>query len=190
MRMCFVNFFMSLSPWRRAWDFCRPVLIVDGSFMKAYYKGTLLTACGQDTNGHIVPLAFRICDSESKASWNWFLSQVHDCIAFQPDMFIVSDKHEGILSDVSDIFSHALHEYCVEHLRHNMVPKFRGADKNLGWKFKAAYMTSTQKEFEEYMSLLDSEDVHIRPWLRKIDFQKWAKCMSGLLIKITLVAIY
>ncbi|CAH9055782.1 unnamed protein product [Cuscuta europaea] len=175
----FRYFFMCLSPWRQAWDFCRPVLIVDGSFMKAYYKGTLLTACGQDANGHIVPLAFGICDSESKASWNWFLSQVRDSITFRPDMFIVSDRHEGILGAVKDIFPHALHGYCVEHLRRNMVPKFRGAGKNLGWKFKAAYMASTLKEFEEYMSLLDSEDIRIRPWLEKIGFEKWAKCMSG-----------
>ncbi|CAH9071070.1 unnamed protein product, partial [Cuscuta epithymum] len=30
----FRYFFMSLAPWRDAWNFCRPILIVDGSFMK------------------------------------------------------------------------------------------------------------------------------------------------------------
>ncbi|CAH9075807.1 unnamed protein product [Cuscuta europaea] len=69
----FRYFFFSLAAWIQTWEFYRPVLIVDGSFMKAYYKGTLLTACGQDANNQIVPLTFGICDSGSKASWLWFL---------------------------------------------------------------------------------------------------------------------
>ncbi|CAH9075809.1 unnamed protein product [Cuscuta europaea] len=44
----FRYFFFSLAAWIQTWEFYRPVLIVDGSFMKAYYKG-------------------------SKASWLWFL---------------------------------------------------------------------------------------------------------------------
>ncbi|CAH9139632.1 unnamed protein product, partial [Cuscuta epithymum] len=56
----FHYFFMSLAPW----EHCIPVLIIDGSFMKAYYKGTLLTACRQDANKQIVPLAFAVCDSK------------------------------------------------------------------------------------------------------------------------------
>ncbi|CAH9135429.1 unnamed protein product [Cuscuta epithymum] len=71
----FRYFFMSLLPWREAWKYCRPVLIADGSFLKAYYKGTLLTACAQDANDQIVPLAFGICDSESKESWLWFFQK-------------------------------------------------------------------------------------------------------------------
>ncbi|CAH9085629.1 unnamed protein product, partial [Cuscuta epithymum] len=175
----FQYFFMSLLPWREAWKYCRPVLIVDGSFLKAYYKGTLLTACAQDANGHIVPLAFGICDAECKESYLWFFSKVREALMFREDMYIVSDRHKGLISAAKRIFPHAGHGYCVEHLRRNMISKFRGSTVDLCWKFKAAYMAATVKEYEEYMSLLDSEDIRIRPWLDKIGSHKWAKCMSG-----------
>ncbi|CAH9090814.1 unnamed protein product [Cuscuta epithymum] len=175
----FRYFFMSLAPWRQAWLFCRPILILDGSFLKAYYKGTLLTACAQDANDHIVPLAFGVCDSESKASWLWFLSKVSESLTFRDDLYILSDRNEGLLSAAKEIFPHASHGYCVEHLRRNMVSKFKGSAVDLGWKFKAAYKAATLKEFEEYMCLLDSQDVRIRPWLEKVGTHKWAKCMCG-----------
>ncbi|CAH9072321.1 unnamed protein product [Cuscuta europaea] len=60
-----------------------------------------------------------------------------------------------------------------------MISKFKGSAIDLGWKFKAAYMASTVKEYEEYMALLDSEDTRIRPWLEKIGSHKWAKCVCG-----------
>ncbi|CAH9135736.1 unnamed protein product [Cuscuta epithymum] len=94
-------------------------------------------------------------------------------------MYIISDRHEGILGAAKQIFPHAGHGYCVEHLRRNMVSKFRGNATDLGWKFKAAYNASTIKEYEEYMALMDSQDVRIRPWLEKIGPHRWAKCMSG-----------
>ncbi|CAH9098763.1 unnamed protein product [Cuscuta europaea] len=85
----FSTFFMSLKPWIEAWPYCRPVLILDGSFMKAYYKGTLLTACCQDANDHIVPIAFGICGSETKASWKWFLSKFCQSIKYRHDLYVV-----------------------------------------------------------------------------------------------------
>ncbi|CAH9105745.1 unnamed protein product [Cuscuta europaea] len=60
----FKYFFMSLRPWFEGWKHCVPVLIIDASFMKACYKGTLLTACAQDANDQIFPLAFGVCDTE------------------------------------------------------------------------------------------------------------------------------
>ncbi|CAH9135731.1 unnamed protein product [Cuscuta epithymum] len=162
-----------------AWNFCRSILIVDGSFLKAYYKGTLLTACAQDENNQVVPLAFGICDTESKDSWVWFFSKLSESLPFREDMYIISDKHKGIISATKRIFPHAMQGYCVEHLRRNMVPKFKGNATHLCWKFKAAYKAGPIKEFEEYMTLLDSQDVRIRHCLEKIGTHKWAKCMSG-----------
>ncbi|CAH9089170.1 unnamed protein product [Cuscuta europaea] len=60
-----------------------------------------------------------------------------------------------------------------------MTSKFRGSAKDLGWKFKAAYSASTVKQYEYYMSLLDTQDARIHPWSEKVGIQKWAKCMSG-----------
>ncbi|CAH9129122.1 unnamed protein product [Cuscuta epithymum] len=170
--------FMSLAPWKRAWEHCIPVLIIDGSFMKAYYKGTLLTACSQDANKQIVPLAFAVCDSESTASWKWFFTRLKECLKHRDDMYIVSDRHKGIIKAAKAIFPHASHGYCCEHLRRNMRSKFRGKSSNHGWKFKAAWEAATVNECYQYLSMLDEEDARIRPWLEKIGTEKWARSMA------------
>ncbi|CAH9112390.1 unnamed protein product [Cuscuta epithymum] len=74
----FESFFMSLDVWIQGWNHCFPVLIIDGSFMKAYYKGTLLTACAQYANKQIFPLAFGVCDSERKTTWTWFFKKLKE----------------------------------------------------------------------------------------------------------------
>ncbi|KAH0770737.1 hypothetical protein KY290_014718 [Solanum tuberosum] len=51
------------------WEYCRPIVVVDGTFLKGAYKGTLLTANTLDAAGSILPLAYAIVDSENDASW-------------------------------------------------------------------------------------------------------------------------
>ena len=69
---CFKYFFMCLAASKHDWPYCRPVIVVDGSALKARFGGMLLVACGHDANGSIFPLAFGIVPSESNESWQWF----------------------------------------------------------------------------------------------------------------------
>ncbi|CAH9090984.1 unnamed protein product [Cuscuta europaea] len=66
----FNSFFMCLSAWRECWIHFIPVIVVDGSFLKSYYKGTVLTTCTQDANKQIFPLAFGICSGENTENWS------------------------------------------------------------------------------------------------------------------------
>ncbi|KAM6544098.1 hypothetical protein CsatB_008545 [Cannabis sativa] len=61
--------FMALDASIKRWGACRPIVVVDGTFLKAAYGGTLLCACTQDAAGHIFPLAFCVADSENDQSW-------------------------------------------------------------------------------------------------------------------------
>ena len=56
----------------------RELLGLDGAFMKGQYEGQLLTAVGVDANNGIYPVAYGIVESESKASWTWFLKCLGD----------------------------------------------------------------------------------------------------------------
>ena len=73
----------------------RPVIIIDGIFLKAKYLGTSFVASCKDGNNQIYPLCFGIGDSEN-ASWEWFLKKLHEAIGHVDDLVVVSDRHNNI----------------------------------------------------------------------------------------------
>lgn len=52
---------------------CRPIIGLDGCFLKGYYGGQLLTAIGTDPNDQILPIAYAVVEGETKETWAWFL---------------------------------------------------------------------------------------------------------------------
>ena len=52
---------------------CRPIIGLDGCFLKGYYGGQLLSAIGRDPNDQMMPIAFAVVEGETKESWAWFL---------------------------------------------------------------------------------------------------------------------
>ena len=51
-----------------AFEHCRPVISVDGTFLTGPYMGTLLVAIGNDANNRLVPLAFALVEAENNDS--------------------------------------------------------------------------------------------------------------------------
>jgi hypothetical protein len=51
----------------------RPIIGLDGCFLKGYYGGQLLAAIGRDPNDQMMPIAFAVVEGETKESWAWFL---------------------------------------------------------------------------------------------------------------------
>ncbi|PHT29903.1 Leucine-rich repeat receptor protein kinase MSL1 [Capsicum baccatum] len=71
----FIYAFAALNSLIKGWKYCIPVVIVDGSFLKACYTGTFLITSCQDAGGDILPIAYAIVDSENNASWEWFFER-------------------------------------------------------------------------------------------------------------------
>ncbi|KAM6596421.1 hypothetical protein CsatA_006945 [Cannabis sativa] len=67
--------FVALNAAIKGWPNCKPIIVVDSTFLKAAYGGTLLTANTQDAESKIFPLAYCIVDSENDKSWEWFLKK-------------------------------------------------------------------------------------------------------------------
>ncbi|XP_075106780.1 uncharacterized protein LOC142179803 [Nicotiana tabacum] len=66
---CFLYAFISLSTSIKGWEYCRPVVVVDGTFLKSAYRGIMLTTSTMDATCSILPLAYTVVDSENDASW-------------------------------------------------------------------------------------------------------------------------
>ena len=52
---------------------CRPVIGLDGCFLKTETKGQLLSAVGRDGNNQMFPIAWAVVEGESQDSWTWFI---------------------------------------------------------------------------------------------------------------------
>ncbi|XP_020249093.1 uncharacterized protein LOC109826476 [Asparagus officinalis] len=118
---------------------CRPLLFLDGTFLKDRFKGILLSAVAYDGNQGIFPLAYCICDQENNVNWKWFLQGLWSILYERPDPYnpphklvIISDADKGIREAVREFFPDSIHSRCVLHL----VENFRTKLKDLGFQIK------------------------------------------------------
>ncbi|XP_015960906.1 uncharacterized protein LOC107484874 [Arachis duranensis] len=73
---------------------CRPMIRLDGTFLKTLQGDQILTACVQDANNHIFVFAYAIMDVENKDNWKWFLDLL------QSDLGNYNDNKLCIISDM------------------------------------------------------------------------------------------
>ena len=52
---------------------CRPLIGLDGCFLKGEYRGQLLTAIGKDGNNQMLPIAYAVVEAETTELWSWLL---------------------------------------------------------------------------------------------------------------------
>ncbi|KAL6559429.1 hypothetical protein OROGR_004546 [Orobanche gracilis] len=88
----------AFKPMADGWKYARPVISIDGTFLKGRYNGKLLIAMGFDSNNHQYPLAYALVHEETTANWSWFLHHLRRYICgTKRGVCIISDRHAGIL---------------------------------------------------------------------------------------------
>ena len=58
---------------KHAFQFYRPVVLVDGTFLTRKYRETLMMAVVVDPEDQIVPMTFALVEGENNESWSWFM---------------------------------------------------------------------------------------------------------------------
>ncbi|XP_072076596.1 uncharacterized protein [Arachis hypogaea] len=76
---------------------CRPLIGLDGAFLKSLHGGQLLTACGQDANNHVFVIAYAFVDVENRDNWHWFLEMLQNDIGDYKEngWAFISDMQKG-----------------------------------------------------------------------------------------------
>ncbi|XP_038683017.1 uncharacterized protein LOC119983401 [Tripterygium wilfordii] len=92
----FDNIYICLEACKKSFATCRPIIGIDGYFLKGIYGGQLLTAVGRDPNDQMLPIAFAVADKETRATWRWFLQRLLEDIGSHRDhrWTFVSDQQK------------------------------------------------------------------------------------------------
>ncbi|XP_022891804.1 uncharacterized protein LOC111406648 [Olea europaea var. sylvestris] len=130
------------------WQHCRPVIVVDGTYLNGHYGGTLFTACTQDANNGIFVLAFGVGDNENDKS---------------------------IKKAIEQVYSESCHGICSYHLLQNLKSYYGKSGQNITQAFNSAVRAYTLEEFEYNMQQLDAMNDKIRDYLDEVGHEKWSQ---------------
>ncbi|XP_012839271.1 PREDICTED: uncharacterized protein LOC105959677 [Erythranthe guttata] len=78
--MKFKRCFFAIGACLYGFKACRPLLCVDGTFLKGKHRGMLLSAVGKDGDNGLFPVAFAIVSEETDSNWAYFLTHLRDVI--------------------------------------------------------------------------------------------------------------
>ncbi|XP_028762821.1 uncharacterized protein LOC114721165 [Neltuma alba] len=105
---------------------CRPIIGLDGCFLKGPYGGILLVAVGRDPNEQYFPLAIAIVEGENRDSWSWFLEHILNDIGRTQRWVFISDQQKGLMPTFESLLPEVEHRLCVRHLYANIKSRYSG----------------------------------------------------------------
>ncbi|KAL5154355.1 hypothetical protein HKD37_19G053729 [Glycine soja] len=172
----FHRVFWTFGQCKDAFNYCKPIIQVDGTHLYGKYRGTLLMATSQDGNGGVLPLAFVVVEGETLTAWSWFLAHLREHVIDKNGICLISDRHASIKSVVANETlgwqpPHTYHVYCIRHITSNFNRKFNNAKQKEMFK-KLAYIPckhTFDQNFENFCQLSPA----IATWIDRISKEKW-----------------
>ncbi|KAL4291181.1 hypothetical protein GQ457_14G014140 [Hibiscus cannabinus] len=143
---------------------CRPIISLDGCFLKGPYIGWLLAAVGIDANDGIYPIAYAVVESEKFSAWYWFLSLLKDYLEIlnSNQICFMSDRQKGLKEALDELFPDSEQRNCVRHIYTNFKTKETNRGKTLKdvlWKAaRSTYVTQFTTTMNEMKAI--SKDAH------------------------------
>ncbi|KAL0249424.1 hypothetical protein GEMRC1_004656 [Eukaryota sp. GEM-RC1] len=125
----FHRLFVALHSCIRGFEYCRPLVQIDGTHLHNKYRQVMLTSTTVDAQGQLFPLGFAVVSGENLDNWRWFLHQFKDSFGNNVSTFI-SDREKGLLEAVRQVYPESNHSYCLRHLTKNVGARFT----SLVWK--------------------------------------------------------
>ena len=99
------------------------ILFVDACFCSDGSR--ILLAVFRSFDGHIQPIGFSICQSESYFTWNNFLNGLKQAGVECTDLVIMSDQCDSIKNAVKVNFPDADHSFCTIHFVRNIQKQWQ-----------------------------------------------------------------
>ncbi|XP_038984441.1 uncharacterized protein LOC103708840 [Phoenix dactylifera] len=183
-RRLFICFHASLMGFIKG---CRPLIFMDGTFIKHKDGGVLLGATSTDGNDDMFPIAYGVVDTESDENWEWFCQflkeAIHSCTEYSGQQFtFMTDRHQGIIKSVPKYFPDSYHSHCIRHVKENfknqVLVHYRAAErKRLIDLLNAAAYTPRLTVFRKLIAKLTSEAPGATTFLLHAKPEHWANAV-------------
>ncbi|KAA0061903.1 MuDRA-like transposase [Cucumis melo var. makuwa] len=151
----------------------RPVIVMDGTFLKNKYRGQLIVAVCLDGNNQIYPLAFGVVDRETDDSIQWFLEKLKGAIGEVPNLGFVTDRKTCFAKGISSVFPSAFHSLCVQHLSQNLHDKYK--NDTVATLFYNASRTYRESTFVEAWRHLLAFPNGSGKYLNDVGIARWSR---------------
>ncbi|KAF6135276.1 hypothetical protein GIB67_021638 [Kingdonia uniflora] len=150
---------------------CRPLLGLDGCFLKGKYGGVCLSIIGLDGNNGLFPIAVFFCRSECTETWKKFLEMMEPYLNLHRHRLnLISDRQKGLIEVVSSVFPFANHRFCFRNMYKNMKKYHRGSHlEKLVWGDAKAWKQTKKKEFLDQLKL---DDPAAYDWLHREPYER------------------
>ncbi|WVZ51010.1 hypothetical protein U9M48_002202 [Paspalum notatum var. saurae] len=153
-----------------AFQYCRPVLLVDGTFLIGKYKGVLMMAQAVDPEDQLVPMAFAIVEAENNDSWQWFMHLLRvEVMGKERKICVISDRHAGILKACKQSYRGyppLEHRWCVRHFTTNLWRHQK--DDEVVNKLKVLCGAQDERDFDKlYAELKKMLTKEGKRWMKK-----------------------
>ncbi|XP_017635007.1 uncharacterized protein LOC108477073 [Gossypium arboreum] len=179
----FKRYYVCFDALKRGWKAgCRPLIGLDGCFLKGLFKSEFLTAVGRDANNQMFPIAWAVIEVECTDSWGWFLSLL------STDLGLEDGYGYTIISleiAISDILSRVEHKNCARHVFANWLGRKLG--KSYECDFWQIVKCTTKREWEDLCSALEKKDNDAYDNLMKKSPKMWTRAFLGTTCKSDIV---
>ncbi|XP_010445159.1 PREDICTED: uncharacterized protein LOC104727783 [Camelina sativa] len=128
----FDRFYVCFEALRKTWlAYCRPIIGIDGCFLKNGVKGQLLAAVGRDANNQFYLVAWAVLQTENFDAWLWFIKKLKVDLKLEDgDGFtLISDRKKGLLNVVDQELPKVEHRMCARHIYGNLRRYNRAIDE-------------------------------------------------------------
>ncbi|XP_015168123.1 uncharacterized protein [Solanum tuberosum] len=159
----------------RGFNYCRPVVVIDGAHLRGAYIGTLSTLDGA---GCIFPLAYGVVDTGNDCSWIWFFEQFKNAFGEREKMCVVSDRNESIMKIVRIVFEIVPHYACIWHLWKNVCGNFKRSRNTISDLFYSMAKEYRKEDFDTLMAKVDKVDDTVKEYLEDDGYEKWSRVHS------------
>ncbi|XP_065876876.1 uncharacterized protein [Euphorbia lathyris] len=164
----FWRLFICFHACKTGWlEGCRPIIGLDGCFLKDTVKGQMLVAIGHDAMDNFFPIAWAVIDKETKNNWEWFIGHLKQQLNLGDGskLTIMSDMQKDLLPAISEQLPMSEHRWCARHVLANWSLKFRGEE--LQNNFWSCAWSKFEEEFKENLKKMGSVNEKATEFLLK-----------------------